>query len=84
MRYTVNWTEAAQDELAAIWLQASDRQAVTEAAHRIDLLLRADAHLRGQECDGDRMLHVWPLMVFFAVVPSDSRVDVLSVTYQGQ
>ncbi len=81
MRYTVNWTQPAVNELADIWIQAPDRQAVTAAQHQIDQLLRMDAHLRGQECDGDRVLQVWPLTVFFAVSPDDCRVDILSVAH---
>jgi hypothetical protein len=30
MRYTVVWSSSAQDQLADLWLQASDRKAITE------------------------------------------------------
>lgn len=43
MRYTVNWRSKAQDELARIWLRASNRRAVTDAANRIDRLLKHSA-----------------------------------------
>ena len=67
MRYTVTWTPSAQDELADIWMSAPDRQAVTAAQHRIDRTLRVDAHIKGQDYDGDRMLEEWPLVVVFTV-----------------
>ena len=35
-RYTVVWVQSAQDELADLWLNAPDRNAVTTAAHAID------------------------------------------------
>src|SRR5687768_10239307 len=37
----------ARDELAAIWLDASDRNAVTAAAHIIDVQLAVDAAIKG-------------------------------------
>jgi hypothetical protein len=35
MRYAVVWVKSAEDELALIWVQAADQQAVTDAANRI-------------------------------------------------
>ena len=81
MRYTVTWTPSAQDELADIWINAPDRQAVTAAQHRIDRTLRVDAHTKGQDYDGDRMLEEWPLVVVFTVSPDDRLVEVISVTH---
>jgi plasmid stabilization system protein ParE len=37
--YTVEWTSTAEDQLADIWLLASDPQAVTTATAAIDSLL---------------------------------------------
>jgi hypothetical protein len=34
MNYSVQWTERALDELAAVWTAASDRNGVTTASHR--------------------------------------------------
>ena len=48
MNFTVHWVAFAQSHLAAIWLAAPDRQAVTAAAHRIDLALARDAQLKGE------------------------------------
>ncbi len=36
MRYTVIWTPVALDSLAAIWIQAEDRNAVAAASNEID------------------------------------------------
>jgi hypothetical protein len=49
MRFTVIWTGAAQNELALIWTQALDRQAVADAANRIDRLLRFAPMTAGEE-----------------------------------
>jgi hypothetical protein len=36
MRYTVTWVQEADDELAELWLNASDRNAVSRAANAIE------------------------------------------------
>src|SRR5436305_7021778 len=40
--YSVEWTPAAENELADIWMNAADRQAVTRAEAEIQAQLRAD------------------------------------------
>jgi hypothetical protein len=39
MNYFIDWTTNALNELAAAWNAATDRNAVTEAAHRLELAL---------------------------------------------
>jgi len=82
MRFTVNWTPTAENELADVWMNAPDQPAVNAASNRIDRILEVNAHLHGQECDGDRMLRVLPLIFFFAVSLDDRRVDILSVAHE--
>lgn len=76
MNYTVTWTPSAQDQLAAIWLAASDRQAVTNAANAIDQELRTDAHLKGTPYGTRRLFDVPPLVVSYRVDPGDCMVTV--------
>ena len=40
MRFTVIWRPSAEQKLAEIWTDADDRQAITDAADAIDVLLR--------------------------------------------
>ena len=81
-RYTVVWPSSVRDELAAVWLDASDRNAVTEAANSIDLQLADNAALKGLELqEGLRSLFVPPLRVLFAVREEDLIVEVLRVTF---
>jgi len=62
MTYTVTWTPDAEQELAAIWLQAANRAAVTRAAHEIDQRLGRDPLSEGESRSGiRRILFVWPL-----------------------
>lgn len=42
MNYALDWTVAALNELAAVWNAATDRTAVTQAAHRLELALEQD------------------------------------------
>jgi plasmid stabilization system protein ParE len=85
MIFTVLWTPTAEQELASIWLDAEDRNAVTSAAHTIDALLRADPHTRGESRhDAVRVLFVPPLGVDFDVVEADRIVYVLTVWSFGK
>jgi plasmid stabilization system protein ParE len=79
MRYTVTWLPAAQDELANIWNQAADRQAVTNAANRIDRTLLWNAEQKGRPDNGRRILIDLPLAVTFTVSPDDRLVRVVWV-----
>jgi hypothetical protein len=65
MKYTVVWMEVAQNDLAAIWMAAADRPAVTQAAHRIEQSLKFDAETKGQEFVGKRLLVDQALAVVF-------------------
>ena len=79
-RYTVVWPQSALDELAHIWLNSNDRNAVTSAAHRIDRELAEDAPQKGLELDqGLRAFYAEPLRVLCAVREDDRIVEVLRV-----
>ena len=80
MRYTVIWVPDAEQELAAIWMAAGDRDAVTAAAHRIDQILRRYPDQKGESRpEGRRILLEPPLGVLFIVQPLDRIVYVLNV-----
>ena len=48
MKFTVVSTPVADQQLAEIWLQSNDQQAVADASNRIDSLLMHDAELQGR------------------------------------
>jgi len=79
MRYTVVWVSAAERELGDLWLQASDRRDVADAADEIDRRLRLTPLSVGASYDDDRLLTVPPLEVVYRVSPDDYLVTVLSV-----
>lgn len=67
-------------DLAAAWLNAPDRNAVTRAAHTIDLMLQRDPENAGESRDeGRRILLVPPLGVDYEVFPDKLEVHVLSL-----
>ena len=56
-RHTVVWSDDSERRLMQIWLGADDRSAVSAAAHRIDRMLRENAHLKGFDLhEGLRLL----------------------------
>jgi hypothetical protein len=80
MKYTVVWTPMAESELARIWLDATDRDAITSAAAALDRLLSRDPEFRGEvSFDTVRTLSVPPLGVDFEVIEPDRIVCVLIV-----
>ena len=80
MKYTVLWAPTAEQDLAAIWMEAEDRGTVASAANTIDALLAADAHLRGESRSGSlRIMFVPPLGVDFEVLQEDRTVFVVAV-----
>ena len=80
MRYTVFWTPIAEERLAALWLAADDRAAITSAANSIDRLLTLDPAHAGQVCfDTVRTLNRDPLAVDFEIIEAFRLVHVLTV-----
>jgi hypothetical protein len=83
MPYTVTSDRTVQDELAVIWMQASDRDAVSRAANEIDRLLRLFPLTRGVAHDSFRTITVGPLTAVYRVSPDDRIVEILRFDYQG-
>ena len=79
-RYTVVWHDAAQGQLARIWVDAEDRQAVAFAANLIDAQLAVDSDTVGVAIEeGIRQLVVPPLSVLFAVSEPDRLAKIVHV-----
>ena len=80
MNYRVIWVPRAEQELAELWLNAPNRDAVTRAAQEIDELLRKGPSDEGESRPrGRRILFRLPLAVVFTVQPQDHLVTVLNV-----
>ena len=80
MTFTVVWKPEAERALAALWNVAPDRQAVTDAADMIDILLRTEPLEVGESRVANvRILTVFPLSVYYDVREDDRLVAVWAV-----
>ena len=79
MRFTVIWSQFAQDQLALLWINATDRNAVTTAQHQIDQMLIVDPDTQGIPFFGSRLLLLAPLHVLFTINLADMQVEVYDV-----
>jgi plasmid stabilization system protein ParE len=80
MNYSVIWLPNAEQELAALWLNASDRGAITRAAAALDQLLARDPANEGESRpNGRRILFAAPLAVIYRIHFDKRQVDVLHV-----
>jgi plasmid stabilization system protein ParE len=85
MRYQVVWTRRADSELADVWTDSADRNAVSYAARQIDSALARDPLACGESrTAGRRIFFVQPLVVIFRVVEADRTVRVLGVRRYGK
>lgn len=85
MRYQVDWSPRAEQDLASLWLDSTQREAVTRAAHAVDQLLQVDAHERGESRTANtRILFEAPLWVIFHADPPLGRALVVRVWAQPQ
>jgi hypothetical protein len=80
MNWSVDWLHPAEQDLATLWTDASDRAAVTAAANAIDAALARDPLHVGEAREGNRrILFVEPLAVSYHVILDDRRVIVHAV-----
>jgi hypothetical protein len=79
MRYTVVWLPSAEDELTLPWIQAPNRQAVANAANRIERALQTNPDRKGRMHEGLYFYVDLPLAVFYEVSPDDRLVEIVRV-----
>ncbi|HVK11391.1 MAG TPA: hypothetical protein VM597_21660 [Gemmataceae bacterium] len=78
MKYQVVWDRLAEEELAAIWLAASDRNAVTRASEWLERRLAVNPLDLGESrrSSVERIGFYPPLGIEFEVIEDDLRVVV--------
>ncbi len=81
MKYEVLWDARAEADLAAVWLAATDRQAVTGAATWFDEQLARSPLQIGESRASSvhRLAFYSPLGIEFEVIEDDKRVVVQAV-----
>jgi hypothetical protein len=78
MKYTVVYRPSAEGNLANLWTEGPDRQAIARAADEIDARLATQPHVEGESrSQSTRVLFVEPLAVLFEVSEPDRMVYVL-------
>ena len=81
IRFTVVMHPLAEQELAELWLDASDPSAVAHAANAVERELAVDAHLKGRQVSARTREISWPpLHCLFRVRMNDRIAEVFSVT----
>lgn len=85
MNFRVLWTPVAEQQLADLWISASDRGAITAAANEVDRLLAANPLAQGESrFDQLRVTFEAPLGVEYEVHEADRLVYVLAVWSFGR
>jgi mRNA-degrading endonuclease RelE of RelBE toxin-antitoxin system len=85
MSYRIGWRRRAKEQLAAVWLNSSNRNKVTAAAHRIETLLRNGPLTAAESRAGDfRVIAEGPISVLYKIDPQRNRVIVISVGASGR
>ena len=79
MKWTVVWLPGAQEDLTNLWLAATHRQGVREAADWIDHALAQDPDRLGIVAPDGHFVERSPLAVAFEILPDDCLVRVLQV-----
>jgi hypothetical protein len=85
VNFNVVWVPSTAQELADVWLKASDRNAVTQAAFRLDQRLEQDPENEGESRPGNRRVAFEPpLGITFKVDRASRTVRVLRVWRFGR
>jgi hypothetical protein len=80
MNYTVTWRPSAEQQLAQLWLSASDRDAVRAAADHMDAVLQRDPLSEGEARAGNTRIFIAPpLAGYYDVHPPPREVFVWAV-----
>ncbi len=80
MKYTIEWTPPAEDELIAVWTAATDQSLVTAVVHRLEQRLRINPYVgQTRHSSVNRVVLSPPIGIWFDIIEDDKKVLVLSV-----
>ena len=83
-RYTIVWSVDAEADLARLWLEAADRNALAVAANAIDRRLSHTPEQKGVDlAEGLRSIDEPPLRVIFEISHLDYAVRVVKVKHSA-
>ncbi|AWM39982.1 hypothetical protein GobsT_16190 [Gemmata obscuriglobus] len=76
--FQVTWSRRAINQLAVIWMNATDQNSVSAASHAIGAALASDPENEGESRPNSRrVMYASPLGVRYRVYPGETRVRVL-------
>jgi plasmid stabilization system protein ParE len=79
-RHTVTWHQDAEQDLASLWISATDRDDITQAVQAIDLALSsASGSVGDQIAEGLYGLNAPPLRVLYVIRETDRIIEVVMV-----
>ena len=79
-RYTVTWHQDAEQDLASLWISATDRDDITQAVQAIDLALSsASGSVGDQIAEGLYGLNAPPLRVLYVIRETDRIIEFVMV-----
>ena len=80
--YHVQWIPYSRAKLAAAWLSANNRNAITRAQHVIDQALAKDPKAAGRELsEGLWRIERLPLVAFYEIDDANKTVTVTDIAY---
>jgi hypothetical protein len=80
MKWTVVYQPSANSDLAEIWIESDNRQAVSDAADAVEIELTRRLMEVGESRESNmRLIIQSPLLMFYDVIPDDLRVTVWHV-----
>ena len=80
MKYMVEWTPPAEDELIALWMAAPDQSLVTSVIHQLEKRLEINPYLgQTRQSSANRVVLSSPVGIWFDIIEDDKKVLVLSV-----
>lgn len=83
MRYTVTWQDETLDDLAEVWMAASNRRAVQQSVDEIDRILANDPETHAESPgEGLYKLTMHPIRVLFEVRAQDRIVEVVRIIHE--
>jgi hypothetical protein len=79
MKWKVDSTSDADDELTTIYMNDVDKDGITLASARIERDLSIDPDKKGEDFYGDRIYEYGPLAVVYELRPDDRTVVIIQV-----
>jgi hypothetical protein len=74
MKYTVEWTSPAEDELIDIWTSATDQGLMTAVVHRLEQRLQINPYVgKTRHSSVNRVVLSLPIGIWFDIIEDDKR-----------